>query len=68
MNKVVRDVWMAHTVDKARDIIRDCITASKINNENKQKMLDEIEKITQLCEMYKYVTNAILAYEGNRVI
>lgn len=55
-------------VDVARILIRECLESLKINDEDKQKMLDEIEKITLLSEMHKYVANAILAYEGDRVI
>lgn len=68
LRKVVKDIFTARTVDKARDLIRGCVTESKINNDDKQTMLDEIGKITTLNKMHQYIANAILAFEGDRVI
>lgn len=56
------------TVDEARNLMRECLESSKINDEDKQIMLDEIEQITSLEKIHQYIANAILAYEGDRVI
>ena len=68
LNKVVQKVFKAKTIDEARNLTRECLEASKINDEDKQTMLDEIEQIKTLEKIHKYIANAILAYEGDRVI
>lgn len=68
LNKVVQKVFKAKTVDEARNVMRECLEASKINNDDKQTMLDEIEQITTLEKIHQYIVNAILAYEGDRII
>ena len=68
LNKVVRKVFKMKTVDEARNLMRECLESSKINDEDKQIMLDEIEQITSLEKIHQYIANAILAYEGDRVI
>jgi len=68
LNKVVQEVFKAKTVDEARDLMKECLEASKINDENKQTMLDEIEKIKTLDKIHQYIANTILVYEGDRVI
>ena len=68
LHKVVRKVFKAKTIDEARNLIRECLESSKINEEDKQTMLDEITQITTLEKIHQYISNAILAYEGDRVI
>ena len=68
LNRVVQEVFKAKTVDDARDLMKGCLESSKINDENKQTMLDEIEKIKTLDKIHQYIANAILAYEGDRVV
>jgi len=68
LNKVVQKVFNAKTVDSARDLIRECLEISQINENDKQIMLNEIAQIKTLLKMYQYIANAILAYEGDRVI
>ncbi len=68
LNKVSKKVFKAKTVDDARDIMKECLESSKINDENKQTMLDEIEQIKTLNKIHQYIANAILAYEGDRVV
>jgi len=68
LNRVVQKVFNANTVDEARSLIQKCLESSKINEEDKQTMLDEIEQLDTLDKIHQYVANAILAYEGNRVI
>lgn len=68
LNRVVQEVFKANTVNEARSLMQRCLESSKINDEDKQTMLDEIEQITTLEKMHQYIANAILAYEGNRVI
>lgn len=68
LNKVVQKVFNAKTVDHARDLIKECLETSQINENDKQIMLNEIAQIKTLLKMYQYIANAILAYEGDRVI
>ena len=68
LNRVVQEVFKSNTVNEARSLMQRCLESSKINDEDKQTMLDEIEQITTLEKMHQYIANAILAYEGNRVI
>lgn len=68
LNRVAQKVFKANTIDEARNLIRKCLEDSKINDEDKQTMLDEITQIHTLTEMHRYIANAILAYEGDRVI
>jgi len=68
LNRVVQEVFNSNTVDEARSLIQKCLESSKINDEDKQTMLDEIEHIETLEKIHQYIANAILAYEGDRVI
>lgn len=68
LNRVVQQVFNANTVDEARSLIQKCLESSKINEDDKQTMLDEIEQFDTLEKIHQYIANAILAYEGNRVI
>ncbi len=68
LNKVVRKIFKVKTVDEARDLMKKCLESSKINAEDKQTMLDEITQITTLEKIHQYISNAILAYEGDRVV
>lgn len=68
LNRVVQKVFKAQTINEARDLMRKCLESSKINDEDKQTMLEEIEQIKTLEKIHQYIANAILAYEGDRVI
>lgn len=68
LNRVVQQVFNANTIEEARNLIQKCLESSKINEEDKQTMLDEIEQLDTLDKIHQYISNAILAYEGNRVI
>lgn len=68
LNRVVQNVFKAKTIDAAHNLMRECLETSKINDESKQIMLDEIEQIKTLEKIHKYIANAILAYEGDRVV
>ena len=68
LNRVVQQVFNANTMDEARSLMQKCLKSSKINTDDKQTMLDEIEQLDTLDKIHQYISNAILAYEGNRVI
>lgn len=68
LNKIVQKVFKANTVNEACGLMQKCLESSKINDEDKQTMLDEIEPLDTLEKIHQYIANAILAYEGNRVI
>ena len=68
LNRVVQAVFNAKTVDEARDLMKKCLESSRINDTDKQTMLNEIKQIKTLKKIHWYIANAILAYEGDRVI
>ena len=68
LRAVVQKVFSAKTLDEARELMRKCLESSKVNAKDKQTMLDEIERIKTLGGIYRYIANAILAYEGDKAI
>jgi len=68
LNKVAQEVFAATTLDDARNLMKECLKSSKINDDSKQAMLDEIVQIKSLKKIHQYIANAILAYEGDRII
>lgn len=68
LHRVVQEVFNSKTLNDARKLMKECIESSRINSEDKQTMLDEIAQIKTLSKIHQYIANAILAYEGDRVL
>jgi len=64
LNVIIQDVYAAKTLDEGREIIRNHLLASQINERDKQKMLLEIDRQPTLEALWQYISNALLKYEG----
>ena len=64
LNNVCQQVWSATTADIAKQIIIDCLESSDIKEEDKDKMISELKKMTVLVKIQQYFANALLKFEG----
>lgn len=64
LNAIIQDVYAAGTLEEGREIARNHLLASQINEEDKQKMLFEIDRQSTLEALWRYLSNALLKYEG----
>lgn len=61
---IAQDVFTAPDLTTAREIISTHISESKIKEEDRQKMLLEVSRIESLVKLQRYMSNALLKYEG----
>ena len=61
---IAQDVFTAPDLATAREIISSHVSNSKIKEEDKQKMLLEVSQIPSLLKLQRYLSNALLKYEG----
>jgi len=67
-NDVLEDVKSAKTVDEAKSIILIRLQNSKIDDEDRQSILEALESKDTLEKVLFYIYNAVLAYEGLKAI
>ncbi len=64
LNAIIQDVYAAGTLEEGREIARNHLLTSQIKEEDKQKMLLEIDRQSTLEALWRYLSNALLKYEG----
>jgi hypothetical protein len=61
---IIKDVYAAKTLEEGKKLMKDLVGSKKIKEQDKKKMLYEIEKIQSLTKLQFYATNAFLRFEG----
>ena len=64
LDSIAADVFAASNVVDAKRIFIDHISASRIKESDKVKMLAEVAKMSSLLQLHRYTANALLKYEG----
>jgi hypothetical protein len=62
--EITSQVYQAPTANIAKCILIPFLRESKIKESDKKKMIEQIEKLTHLALIQRYMTNALLKYEG----
>lgn len=64
LDSIAADVFAASNIVDAKRIFIDHISASRIKESDKSKMLAEVAKMSSLMQLHRYTANALLKYEG----
>ena len=64
LSSIAREVFAAANVMDAKRIFIDYVSASRIKESDKTKMLAEVSKMSSLLQLHRYTANALLKYEG----
>ena len=64
LTKIAEQVFTAKSCDEAKKIALDYLSESKINEEDRVKMIAEIEIKKDLVKLQIYIANALLKFEG----
>ena len=64
LSSIAKDVFAAVNVNDAKRIFIDFVSASRIKESDKNKMLAEVSKMASLMQLHRYTANALLKYEG----
>ena len=64
LTQIAEQVFTAKTCDEAKKIALDYLSESKINEEDRVKMIEEIQQKKELVKLQMYIANALLKYEG----
>ena len=64
LTQIAEQVFTAKTCDEAKKIAFDFLSESKINEEDRKKMISEIEQKKDLVKLQIYIANALLKFEG----
>ena len=64
LTNIAEQVFSATSVEQAKTIALDFLKESKIKEEDRKKMIAEIETKKDLVKLQIYVANALLKFEG----
>ena len=64
LTQIAEKVFTAKSCDEAKKIALDYLSESKINEEDRVKMIAEIETKKDLVKLQIYIANALLKFEG----
>jgi hypothetical protein len=64
LTKIAEKVFTAKSCDDAKKIALDYLSESKINEEDRVKMIEEIQQKKELVKLQMYIANALLKFEG----
>ncbi len=64
LTNIAEQVFEAKTVEQAKTIALNFLSESKIKEEDRKKMIIEIEKTKDLVRLQIYIANALLKFEG----
>ena len=65
LEKIVQQAWAEKDLTKAKQIVTDYLTSSKIKEEDKKKMMTTINGINNKYKLDYYLANSLLTYEGS---
>jgi hypothetical protein len=60
----ITEIYSADNLVTAKELLRNLLNESKIKDNDKSKMLAELDKITTLRQVQFYATNAMFKFEG----
>jgi len=60
----ITEIYSARDLATAKELLRNLLNESKIKDNDKSKMLAELDKITTLKQVQFYATNCMFKFEG----
>jgi hypothetical protein len=60
----ITEIYSARDLATAKELLRNLLTESKIKDNDRDKMLAELDKITTLKQVQFYATNCMFKFEG----
>lgn len=64
LEKIAGQVFTAKTADEAKQIIINHVSDSQVNDNDKNKMINDVNALKNLVAVQRYLANALLKYEG----
>jgi hypothetical protein len=64
LEKIAGQVFTAKTADEAKQIMVNHISESQVNDNDKNKMITDVNGLKNLVAVQRYLANALLKYEG----
>lgn len=64
LEKIATQVFKAETLDDAKRIFTEHVADTKINEADKMKMMRDVNVLTNLNSVHRYLANSLLKYEG----
>ena len=64
LENIIQDVWKEKDLEKAKIIVTTYISDSKIKDEDKNKILNNLKTIKSKLKLDYYMANSLLTYEG----
>jgi len=64
LTNIAEQVFSSTSIEQAKTIALDFLSESKINKEDRKKMIEEIETKKDLVKLQIYIANALLKFEG----
>jgi len=64
LTNIAEQVFSSTSIEQAKTIALDFLSESKINKEDRKKMIEEIETKKDLVKLQMYIANALLKFEG----
>lgn len=61
---VIQDIYLANDVEEAKKIMVDLLQKHNIKNEDKNRMLLNLNNLNTLNKVQRYATNSMLKFEG----
>jgi hypothetical protein len=65
--QIAAEVFTMRDVNKAKTFINEFITSKGINGVDKQVIINNVSKCTNISAIQRYVCNSLLKYEGMSV-
>ena len=60
----ITEIYSTRDLATAKELLRNLLTESKIKDNDRDKMLAELDKITTLKQVQFYATNCMFKFEG----
>lgn len=64
LEKVIVEIYQSKTLDEGKTKMKELLESTNIKETDKQKMINELDKIQSLVKLQFYATNALFKYEG----
>jgi len=64
LENIIKEIYVVKTLDEGKSKMRELLKECSINEDNKRKMLYELDNIASLSKLQFYATNAMFKYEG----
>jgi hypothetical protein len=64
LTNVCSEIWGMNDVNLAKETLINYVNGTKVKDEDKKRMINDVSIITSKMKLDRYVANALLKYEG----